>query len=70
MAKEFKFFLFFFFTGETCGVKRSIRDLEAPTMGRVLWVRRINREIINNLPLRMKGDVINNKHTRYHNPRS
>ena len=46
----------------------SIRELEAPTMGRALWVRSLNREIINNLPLRMKGDVINNKHPRYYNP--
>jgi hypothetical protein len=52
----------------SCKTTSSIRELEAATMGRALWVRRLNREIINNFPLRMKGDVINNKHPRYYNP--
>jgi hypothetical protein len=44
----------------SCKATLSIREFESPTMGRALWVRSLNREIINDLPLRMKGDVINN----------
>ena len=59
----------------SCKSTSSIREFETPIIGRVLWVRSLNRvwvrslnrEIINNSTLRMKGDVINNKHPRYYN---
>ena len=50
-----------------CKSFNSIRDLEAPTMGRTMWVGRLNREIINNFLLHTEEDVINNKHPRYYN---
>ena len=45
-----------------------IRELKAPTMGRARWVRRLNREIIDNFLLRTEEDVIHNIHPRYYNP--
>ena len=36
----------------------SIREFKTPTMGRARWVRRLNREIIDNFLLRTEEDVI------------
>ena len=39
-----------------------------PWVERGGWVRRLNREIIDNFLLRTKEDVIHNIHPRYYNP--